>query len=118
MSKSLATKSKPGGYAEQAEFATKHDIDLVKMELKHDIDLVKMELRQDIDLVKMELRQDIDLVKKDIRWLKWVMALGFGTLLSLMVYLHSDTKADIRELRIDMKELNKKMEFIIQELKK
>ena len=73
MSKAVATKTKPN-YMAKVEFATKHDIDLVRKdvdlvrkELKHDIDLVRKELKHDIDLVRKELKYDIDLVRKELK---------------------------------------------------
>ena len=126
MSNPRTIKSKPN-YTERVEFATRHDIDLVRKDVdlvrkdvdlvRKDVDLVREELKHDIGLVrkdvgfvKLELKQEIDLVKKDIRWLKWVMAIGLGTLLTLMLYFHGDTKADIREI-------NKKLDFVIQKIK-
>ena len=137
MSKSLVAKPKPD-YTRQVEFATRHDIDLVREELKHDIDLVrkdidlvrkdidlvrkdvdiaKLELKHDMDFLKQEVKQDMVLLKQDIKWLRWVTVIagsillaGMGALLTLMIYLHSDTQTD-------MKELNKKLDFVIQKIK-
>ena len=72
---------------QKGDFATKQDIALVK---------------QEIALVK----QEIENVKQNISMLKWIVGLGFtigfGGLLTIMLYLHNDTKQEIKELKIDI----------------
>ena len=63
---------------QKGDFAAKQEITSVK---------------QDMALVK----QEIESVKQNISMLKWIMGLGFGALLTIMLYLHSDMKADIKE---------------------
>ena len=56
--------------------------------------------KQDIALVKNELKQDIG-------WIKWVLTALLVLVMGIaggMYYLHSDTQADIREIRTDIKE--------------
>ena len=60
-------------------------------------------------------------VKKDVNWLKWIFAIGFpigfGTLLTVMLYLHGNTEnrmdrieTDVKELKTDMKDLKASVE--------
>ena len=100
------------------------DIDLVREEVKHDIalvrkdvDLVREEVKHDIDLFRQEVKQEVVTLKKDIKWLKWTMIIagsvllaGMTALLSIMLYLHDDTRANIRDM-------DKKLDWIIQKIK-
>ncbi len=44
-------------------------------------------------------------VRETIRPIWAVMLAGFGLLLTVMLYLHSDTKAEMKELRAEMREI-------------
>ena len=85
--------------------------------------------KQDIALVK----QDIHDLKRDITWLKWIVGLGFtigfGGLLTIMLYLHNDTKQEIdrrfaeqkqeiKELKQEMKSINEKLDRLLSREKK
>ena len=85
------------------------------------------------EFVRQELRAEIEPIKRDIKWLRWVMGLGFALLLAVMLggfallqsnmnYLHNDTKADMKELKADMKEfkadINKRLDKIESLLQK
>ena len=59
----------------------------------------KQFVKQEIEGVKKDLKQEIDGVKRDINWLKWIVGLGIPALLSVMLYLHNDTKKEIAENR-------------------
>ncbi len=69
--------------------------------------------RQRGELVtKQDLRTEIEPLKQGQQWLKWIMGGviavmigGFTALLSLMLYLHSDTKGEIKDLKTDIKEI-------------
>ena len=60
---------------------------------KQDLHNLEQKIEQKIQGVKHE----IDGVKRDVFWLKWIIGLGFGALLTIMLYLHSDTKAIVIE---------------------
>ena len=62
-------------------------------------------------ITKQDVEFVVEPIKRDIFWLKWVVgigfSLGFGLLLSVMIYLHSDLKSDVNK-RIDKLEGNMK----------
>ena len=62
------------------------------------------------EFVRQELRAELKPINRDIKWLRWVLALGFGGLLTVMIYLHSDTKADMKELKADIDKRFEKMD--------
>ena len=118
MSKTLAQKPRPNHTARE--------------ELKHEIDLV----RKDVELVKQELKYEVELVRNSINWLKWFIIIGLPALLvillGLITYLHNDTKDNMKEMktemkaemkelrseinktRIDIAEINKKLEMLLR----
>ena len=63
-------------------------------------------------LEKDLVRKDIEKLESKIDWLKWFVVIGIpiittlftGVLLYIILYLHSDTKQDIKELRIELKQ--------------
>ena len=74
-------------------------------------------------------KQDIHDLKRDITWLKWIIGLGFGGLLTIMLYLHNDTKQKIKELKIeidrrfteqkqDIKSINEKLDRLLSREKR
>ena len=71
---------------QNGELATKQDLHNLEQKIEHKI-------KHEIDGVKHE----IDGVKRDVFWFKWIVGLGFGALLTIMLYLHSDTKAIVIE---------------------
>ena len=50
-------------------------------------------------------------------WLKWIVGTGFVAMFSGMYYLHSDTKADMRELKADLKNNISEVKDDISEVK-
>ena len=92
---------------QNGELATKQDLHNLEQKIEHKI-------KHEIDGIKHE----IDGVKRDVFWLKWIVGLGFtigfGALLTIMLYLHSDTKAKMNELRADIKENQKLILQLIQ----
>ena len=59
------------------------------------------------------LKVDIDLIRKDVNWLKWIVGIGFTFLITIMVYLHSDLKEDIKENRESIKQINQKLDRLL-----
>ena len=53
--------------------------------------------KQDLHNLEQKIEHKIDKINQDIFWLKWIVGLGFGALLTIMLYLHSDTKALVIE---------------------
>ena len=62
------------------------------------------------------VRQEFAPVKESVNRLWQVTLGGFALLLTVMIYLHSDTKANMKELKTelkaDMKEINKRLDKI------
>ena len=50
-----------------------------------------------------DLKNGVEFVKNDVRWLKWVVALGFPILIGIVTYLHNDMKAEIHSVRTEVK---------------
>ncbi len=54
-------------------------------------------------------RQDLEPLKRDVSWIKWIVGIGFTAipvvLLTVITYLHSDTKSEMKELKAEMKEI-------------
>ena len=69
--------------------------------------------KQDIALVK----QEIENIKQNISMLKWIVGLGFGGLLTIMLYLHNDTKQEMKEFKTEMKELKTEMKELKTEMR-
>ena len=72
--------------------------------------------KQDIEKVENKIENVENNLKKDINWLKWIVGVGFGTVLTLITYLHSDTgkridriETDMTGLKTDMTELKTEM---------
>ena len=97
-------------------------VDGVKTELSNKIekldqkvDGVKTELNTKIDNLETNLNTKIDnlesKVDSNFKWLKWLVGGGLGALLSIMLYLHSDTKQDMKELKQD---INTKLDKLIE----
>ena len=75
---------------QNGDLATKQDVQAVK---------------QDVQFVRTELGQSIN-------WLIWIVGSGFAiftvflsTLFTVMLYLHSDTKSEVKELRTSIERL-------------
>ncbi len=79
-----------------------------------------MATKQDLRLATQDLRAEIEPLKRDVNWIKWIVGIGLTAipvvLLTVMIYLHSDTKtetnrrftkieAEIKELKTDIKEI-------------
>ena len=77
------------------------------------------------EFVRQELRAELEPIQRDIKWLSWVIVAllmvmlgGFALLLTVMLYLHSDTKADMKELKADIDKRFEKMETEQKEQRK
>ena len=86
---------------QNGDLATKQDIEKVENKIEN--------VENKIENVENNL-------KKDINWLKWIVGVGFGTVLTLITYLHSDTgkridriETDMTGLKTDMTELKTEM---------
>ncbi len=51
---------------------------------------------------KQDLQAATEPLKRDINWIKWIGGVGFTALLTVMIYLHSDSKAEMKELKAEM----------------
>ncbi len=86
--------------------------------------------KQDIENVENKIENKIESVEKEINWLKWSVGVGFAiftvflsSVLTVMVYLHSNTgkridkiEIDVREVRTEMQEVRKEMQEVRKEL--
>ncbi len=61
---------------------------------------------------RLESQRDDLATKQGQQWLTWIVGIGFTVmlagltaLLTLIVYLHSDTKAEMREIKTELKEI-------------
>ncbi len=58
---------------------------------------------------KRDLQAEIEPLKRDINWIKWIGGIGFTALLTVMLYLHSDTKEEMNQrftkMEAEMKEI-------------
>ena len=109
----------------QVAYLTKQVASLEKDLVRKDIE----KLDQKVDGVKTELNTKIDnldsKVESNFRWLKWILGSivvlctgGFTALLSIMLYLHSDTKQDMKELKQDINSRFDKMEKRFDKIEK
>ena len=90
---------------QNGDLATKQDVENVRIDVENKIELVKKDVagvKKDIEGVK----QDVNAVRTETRWL---YALGFGTILMLITYLHSDTGKRVDRIRTDMQEMRKEL---------
>ena len=89
----------------QVSYLTKQVASLEKDLVRKDIE----KLDQKVDGVKTELNTKIDnldsKVESNFRWLKWLVGGGLTALLSIMLYLHSDTKKDINSINTKLDKL-------------
>ncbi len=71
--------------------------------------LKEMATKQDLRLATQDLRAEIEPLKRDVNWIKWIVGIGLTAipvvLLTVMIYLHNDTKGEIKELKTDIKEI-------------
>ncbi len=98
--------------SQRGDLATKQDIK--NMATKQDIK--NMATKQDIK--DMATKQDIREIAVKQDYLKWIMGIGFVALLSLMVYLHSDTKAEKNRRFAEMNHRFEKIEQLLQRERK
>ena len=102
-------------------FATKSDVHNLETKLSQDMHNLEKKLEHEINGVKHE----IDGVKRDVFWLKWIMGIGFTSLLMIMLAgfawlagenanTRQELKADMRELKADIKENQKLILQLIQ----
>ncbi len=77
--------------SQQGDLATKEDIK-------------NMATKQDIKdmATKQDLRAEIEPLRQKQEWLKWIVGIGFGALLTVTIYLHSDTKAEMNRRFTEM----------------
>ena len=52
------------------------------------------------EFVRQELKAELSPIRRDIKWLMLIVS----SLAGLILYLHSDTKQDMKELKADIKE--------------
>ena len=64
------------------------------------------------EFVRQELRAELEPIKGDIKWLRWVMGGGFALLLTVMIYLHSDTSKRMDRIEAKMDRMEEKMDGI------
>ena len=57
------------------------------------------------EFVRQELKTELEPIKRDIAWLRWVMGGGFALLLTVIIYLHSDTKTEIRDMKTEIRDM-------------
>ena len=113
---------------QNGDLATKQDVVDVKIDLEkkiehveNKIDLVKIDLENKIDLVKIDLENKIDNVDNRVESVekkvetgrtesRWLFGLCFGTVLTVMLYLHSNTGKRIYRIETDMVDLKTDMQ--------
>ena len=76
-------------------------VDGVKTELSNKIE----RLDQKVDNLENKVDTKIDNLENKIDWLKWLVGGGLTALLSIMLYLHSDTKQDINSINTKLDKL-------------
>ena len=62
------------------------------------------------EFVRQELKAELSPIRRDIKWLMFIVS----SLAGLMLYLHSDTKSDMRELKADIDKRFDKIESLLQ----
>ena len=102
---------------QNGDLATKQDIADVKIGLENKIELVKIGLENKIELVdkKVEnVEKKVESVEKKVETgrmeSRWLFGLCFGALLTVILYLHSDTKSEVKEIKTDMVDLKASVE--------
>ena len=112
----LAKKFTEGEATELLDYVDEQKGDTAtKQFVKQEIEGVKKDFKQEICGVKRDFKQEIDSVKRDVNWLKWIVGLGIPALLSVMLYLHGDTKKEMSDMR---KEIAENRKLLIQILQK
>ena len=77
------------------------------------------------EFVRQELGAELEPIQRDIKWLRWIMGMGFSLLFAVMLggfallqsnmnYLHSDTKADMKKLETGISENRELLINLIQ----
>ncbi len=96
------------------DMATTQDLAIVRQEMATKEGIKDMATKQDLkDMVTKQdfaiIGQEIAILKQGRQWLKWVMGIGFTVipvvLLTVIIYLHSDAKAEMKELKRDIREV-------------
>ena len=111
---------------QNGDLATKQDVKIA--DVKKDIADVKIDLENKIELVKIDLENKIENVENKIENVekkvesvekkvetgrmesRWLFGLCFGALLTVILYLHSDTKSEVKEIKTDMQDLKTDMQ--------
>ncbi len=77
----------------------------------------RLESQRDDLATKQDLQAATEPLKRDVNWIKWIGGIGFTALLTVMLYLHSDSQAEIRELRKGQAEINSRFAEMKTEMK-
>ncbi len=89
--------------------ANKQDMEVLKQANKQDMEALRQANKQDMEVLRQANKQGLELIDQKLEWLKWIVgigfAIGFTLLATFMIYLHSDTKAEMKELKAEMKEI-------------
>ncbi len=98
---------------QQGLHAAEQNLQAVKKDLQQGLHTAEQNLQQETGL----LNQKIEALKQGQNWLKWFMYGGFTLtngfilgLLTIMLYLHGDTKESQRELKAEMEQRFTKVE--------
>ncbi len=85
------------------------------------LDMRRLESQRGDLATKQDLQAATEPLKRDINWIKWIGGIGFTALLTVMIYLHSDTKAEMNKIdqRIDkldqrIDKLESKIDLLLQ----
>ena len=106
------TKTDAGKPATQVAYLTKQVESLEKDLIRKDIKQLNTELTAKIDKVDTK----VDKVDTKVDWLKWIVGGGLSALLVIMLYLHGDTKQDMKELKQDINKRFDKIERAIESI--
>ena len=89
--------------------------DIEKLDQK--VDSVKTELITKVDNLEKKVDTKIDNLENKIDWLKWIVGGGLTALLSIMLYLHSDTNKRFDKIDKRFDKIERVIENINQKLK-
>ena len=105
-----ATKKKTKSIG-QVAYLTKQVESLEKDLIRKDIE--KLETNLNTKIANLESK-----VESNFKWLKWILGIGLPLGLTAMLYLHSDTKQDMKDLKQDLKQdinsINTKLDKLIE----
>ena len=109
---------------QNGDLATRQDVVDVKIDLENKIEHVENK----IELVKIDLENKIEKVESRVENVenkvqtgriesRWLFGLCFGTVLTVMLYLHSNTGRRIDRIETDMKDLKTDMQELIIDMR-